>query len=233
MKKNNEHKVLLLISIKKFVLVAINSEKKNIYKKEFLIKNFSNELNFDLLNKFLSQNIFELEKKLEKFINNIFLIIDYKKFFSVNLSIKKKLNGEAINLDEITSLLAEAKDQCKKTLANHKIIHMKINNYMIDNSNYNLIPKGLKCDFFSLDIEFIGFPKSLIKDIELILVNYQISVSDIVNYEYLKSFIKSKEDDIFAMCDKILNGYNSNEVFLVTKNNKNEGFFERFFNFFN
>ena len=110
---------------------------------------------------------------------------------------------------------------------------MKINNYMIDNSNYNLIPKGLKCDFFSLDIEFIGFPKSLIKDIELILVNYQISVSDIVNYEYLKSFIKSNEDDIFAMCDKILNGYNSNEVFLVTKNNKNEGFFERFFNFFN
>ena len=35
------------------------------------------------------------------------------------------------------------------------------------------------------------------------------------------------------MTKKMVNGYNPNEVLLVNKTRKNEGFFEKFFNFFN
>jgi len=32
---------------------------------------------------------------------------------------------------------------------------------------------------------------------------------------------------------RLINGYNDNEVILVSKRAKNQGFFEKFFNFFN
>ena len=35
------------------------------------------------------------------------------------------------------------------------------------------------------------------------------------------------------MARKIINGYNSTEVTLINKSKKNQGFFEKFFNFFN
>ena len=58
-------------------------------------------------------------------------------------------------------------------------------------------------------------------------------MSRIISYRYLCEFLKSKEDDIFEVAVKILNGVNENEVLLINKSQVNKGFFEKFFSYFN
>ena len=40
-------------------------------------------------------------------------------------------------------------------------------------------------------------------------------------------------DNITKIANDVINGYNVNEVFIVKKTLKKQGFFEKFFNFFN
>jgi hypothetical protein len=232
MKNDFEYKTFLFISVEKLVLTVLNSNQKNLFKKELLIKDVSNELNLNIINDFLNKNIFEVEKILNSFVNNIFLIIDYKDFFSIEVSLKKNNYGEIFDFDDLSNLLREAKDQCKKTLENQQIVHMKIENYIFDETSYSYLPKNLHCNYISLDINFICISKSLILDLEKILKNYQISVNKVISYNYLANFLNPEIDDIFHMGEKILNGYNKNEVLLVNKTHENKGFFEKFFNFF-
>jgi hypothetical protein len=49
---------------------------------------------------------------------------------------------------------------------------------------------------------------------------------------YIKSFLSENENELTKMANQINNGFNKNEVRLVSKNTKNKGFFERFFQLF-
>ena len=44
--------------------------------------------------------------------------------------------------------------------------------------------------------------------------------------------IQPEDDDIYLMSEKLIDGYNKNEILLINKNQENQGFFEKFFNFF-
>ena len=63
----------------------------NIYEKELLINNQLNYIDYQELDSFLKDNIFKIEKILDNFIKKIIVIIDLDQFFTVELSIKKKL----------------------------------------------------------------------------------------------------------------------------------------------
>ena len=49
----------------------------------------TNQINFGLINAFLENNIFKIEKILNNFVKKINLIIECKSFLTVSLSIKK------------------------------------------------------------------------------------------------------------------------------------------------
>ena len=161
------------------------------------------------------------------------MIIDHNDFFSVDLSLKKKTNVNQVNNDYINSLLIEAKTQCKKTLENNKIIHLKVDKFIIDSIEYSSLPKKISCNNFSIDVSFICLPSNLIKSYEKIFSKYQIYMSRIISYKYLCKFLESEEDNIFEVAVKILNGVNENEVLLINKSQVNKGFFEKFFSYFN
>ena len=95
------------------------------------------------------------------------------------------------------------------------------------------LPINQKCKNFSLDISFICFPKEIIKKIEKNLKRYHISINQILNADYVYKFSNSTKIPFVIMASKIIDGYNKNEVRIVNKTHKNEGFFEKFFNFFN
>ena len=63
---------------------------KNLYKEEIIFHNDTNYQNHDELKKFLDDNIFKIEKLSGKFIENIFLILEDKKIFNLEIGIKKK-----------------------------------------------------------------------------------------------------------------------------------------------
>ena len=48
---------------------------------------------------------------------------------------------------------------------------------LVDNKSYQNLPKNLKCDFFSLDINFICLPLNYVGKLEYIINKYQISLN--------------------------------------------------------
>lgn len=206
---------------------------KELYFNEISTDHSSNENNFDFVNIFLEKNIFDIERKINKFIKKINLIINSDDFLTINLSIKKENYGEVLRKEDFTHLLNEARYVCKKTIDHRRITHMLIENYYIDKKNYSLFPENLRCNFFSIDIRFICLSEAYIKEIEKILKKYQITINRVLSSKYVENFLDHKDEDIFGMSMKIVDGFNENEVTIVPKIPNNKGFFERFFNFFN
>ena len=230
MKNNSDYKTFLLIKLNRFIIVVLNSENQILYKKVSSAVNF---FSFEILNDFLNQNIFEIEKNLKEFVNSIFLIIDHAELHSVKLSIKDKTENILLKINSINNLLSEAKNQCKNTLKDSDIIHMKIDEFKIDNVSYKILPNQTTCKNFSIDVSFICIPSEIIKNFKKVFNNYQISLSKTLSYQYLLSFNDYKDENICDIAQKILNGFNENEVHLSVKSSKKQGFFEKFFNFFN
>ena len=94
------------------------------------------------------------------------------------------------------------------------------------NKNFKKELKKLKLD------EFKPTLTQIINNLKRIFSRYEISITKILSFNYLKSLNGSENDDIFEIAEKCLNGLNRNEIFLVKKDQKTLGFFEKFFNFF-
>jgi len=233
MKNNLENKIFLFLGIDKFTIVALNSIDEEVYKDEILKDNKSNQIDLNFLDNFLNENIFKIEKKLNEFVKNIFLIIDHQNIFSIHLSIKNKFDNININSDSMHKLLLEAKSCCKKTLEDLDILHMKIDQFYIDGTYFKTLPKKKNCNNLSIDVSYICLPKKISKTIENVLRKYQISLDRMLSLDYLNSFLDDKNENLYATAQKILDGFNENEVFIADRNSKKLGFFEKFFNFFN
>ena len=122
----------LFLSKNKMIISVYKKNKfENIYEKEFLIDNQLNCINYQELDNFLNDNIFKIEKILDNFIKKIVIIIDLDFFFFIELSIKKKDYESLINLKSLSHLINEAKENCKKTIDDRRIIHLIVKNYKI------------------------------------------------------------------------------------------------------
>jgi len=234
MSKNLNFEAYLLVSPKKF-LVSVKKKNnfENIYQQE---KNFENDLEIIKLielNDFLNENIYKAEKYLDNFIEDINLVLDCNQFFRVQLSLKMNNHGDLLKKKNLDYLLNEAKNQCRNTLRNKKIIHVIVDNYFVDNKIHKSMPQNLNCNFFSIDVSFICLPIDFLKNFELVINKYQISINRIVSYKYVRELFLNKNLDIIKMTKDTIDGYNENEVVLVAKKLKKEGFFEKFFHFFN
>jgi len=222
----------LYVSSKKFTISVNTEAKKKIYEKGLSLKTDIGHIDLEILNSFLNENIFKIEKLLKNFVKNIYLIIDCEEFFPVNISLKKKNYGEFIKIKNLNYILNEAKDQCSNTLVDKKIIHILIDKYTIDDEKFLNLPQNLKCNHFSLDINFICLPLNYLKKIENILSKYQISISRVISMKYLKILFLDQNVDFSEMAEKVVNGHNLNEVELSSKKSKKLSFFEKFFHFF-
>ena len=233
MDKNFDFDTYLFISPNKIV-ISINNKKsfETIYKKEKSINNIDNNLPYEQFDEFLSDNIFLIEKNLENFIKKINLIIKSENFFPIQISLKQNNHDKMISQQNLNYLLNEAKNQCKKSMQEKKIIHMLIDNYLIDNKHFNYLPEQIRCRSFSLDVSFICLELRLVEKFEQILKKYQISLNQILDAKYIESFFNEEDKDVFNMGNKIINGFNSNEVKIISKKIHKSGLFERFFNLF-
>ena len=74
---------------------------------------FQNDLEFldlNFLNKFLDENIFKIEKLINKFIKNIILIIDSDNISNIKIGIKKKNYQKKIKKENLENIITELKD---------------------------------------------------------------------------------------------------------------------------
>ena len=234
MTNKEDFRTYLYLNHNQFIIyVAKILTNEKIYSEKLEIEENSTELKFSKLKEFLDVNIFKIEKKLNNFIKNVYVILDSKEFHSIKLSIKKDNTGNLLNSKTLIHPLNDLKNLCQSNLQNKKIVHFLIEKYLIDNKFYKTLPENVNCNIFSLDTEFICLSKNLIENIEKILKKYHISLNQILSASYLEKFRDNNDNNIFSTASRIISGHNNNEVLLIGKINKKQGFFEKFFNFFN
>ena len=226
-----EFETYLSISQNKFgIYLFDNKNRKNLYAKEITFEK-TDFINHSHLKQFLDDNIFRIEKLVGKFIENIFIIIDYENILNTQIGIKQKnYQPSKVNV-YLKSSITNAKDLFKESYPNEKIMHIIINNYFIDGKNYPYLEDNLEFEQLNLVIQFKSISNEIIHNLTKLLQNYQINIIKFIDGNYVKNFF-NKDIEISEMAFDILNGCNVNEVIVVQKNPKKLGFFEKFFQLF-
>ena len=167
-----------------------NETSKNIYfSEENCISNFSIK-NFNIKNsKLIIKNLIQFaEKKIDKHIKNINLMLDTPDMFSIDFSIKKTFDKKQFSENDFKSLLNEAKGLIQKNYFNKKIIHMIVKKFIFDNDEYYEIPKE-KINYNSLIIElkFICFSSEIWENLQKSLNENYLTVDNLYCSSYLRS----------------------------------------------
>ena len=146
------------------------SGKLEYYKEQNYKSYFDNykELNFEKLDELLEANILAIEKSTEEFVGDIYLIVETPQSTSIKLSVTKNNEGNEIIKEDAMYLVQDAKKQLLKSNQDLEIIHIIVENYVLDNIQYKFFPSEKKCTKFSIDIIFICFPKDLLKSFLLV-----------------------------------------------------------------
>ena len=231
--EESDFETFLYISENQYTIFVYNKKNsKNLYKQVFKIDDKINLDDLSYLSKFLDENIYRIEKLVGNFIKDITLIIKNDKILNTDIGIKKKNSERIQNQDNIKNYLIEVKDSFKENYQDQVIMHMIINN-----SDVNSI-KNLSCDphtneeYLYLSVRFISISNNLTSVFEKLLEKHQIQVNQYMSGEYIQNFFGKDEDELSIMASKLKNGYNKNEVRLISKNIENKGFFEKFFQLF-
>ena len=144
--------------------VYSNQTSKNIFISEKeCISNFSlKKFDINNSNEIIRDLIKSAEKKVDKHINNINLMIDTPDMFSIDISIKKNFDNKKYLQNDIKSLLNEAKSLVQKNYHNQKIIHMVVKKFIIDDKEFFEIPKKeINYDYLIIEIKFICFSNKI------------------------------------------------------------------------
>ena len=132
MTEESDFDTYLNISPDKLGIYLFEKKKfKNLYEKEIIMQDKFVSLESDVLVNFLDDNIFKIEKLIGKFIENIYIIIEDKEIFNVEIGIKKKNYDKNINLKNLEIAIVELKDLFRESNYDQKIMHVLITNYLI------------------------------------------------------------------------------------------------------
>ena len=226
-----EFETYLSISRTKFGIYLFDTKNRNnFYDKEITFEE-TNFINYSHLKQFLDDNVFKIEKLVGKFIENIFIIIDNESILNTQIGIKHKNYHPSKSKVYLQSSITNAKDLFKENYPDEKIMHIIINNYLIDGKNYFYLKDNIQYENLNLVIEFKSISNEIIHNLNKLLQNYQIDIIKFLDENYVKNFF-DKDIEISKMAFDILNGCNVNEVMVVQKNTKKSGFFEKFFQLF-
>ncbi len=140
--KDLEFETYLIISHGEFSICLFDKKNmNNLYEQKLTIDDGFDFVDFNLLNKFLDENIFKIEKLIGMFVENIILIINYDKVFKLNLGVKKKNYEESISKKFLESMIVDVKDLFKENYQNEKIMHLVVKKYIIDDDQYFFLKK--------------------------------------------------------------------------------------------
>lgn len=226
-------KFFLLIRSQQLVLSALKENNEILFNRKLLLDNLDLEESFGELEKFLEDNIFELEKKFDYYIKDINLVIDSKEFITIDVSTIYNFSNLENKIDGSLSNLTNIRDNVLKNMNDYNLIHMIINKFIIDKKEYSTIPNDNSYNNIFLEISFICLKKEISQKLQKIFSKYEIYIKNISYFSYVNLFKKCDTDEIFALTNKLINGYNPKEVSFIKKPQENVGFFEKFFKLFN
>ena len=222
------------IGLNKLSLCVFDGIENEIFKSEiFITEKIRNENLDNFYEKFFGDNILKVEKKINNFINEVSLVIHDSNFLQIQASIKKDGKGDKINKHELNRMLFDLKQQIKENNQDKSITYIKINNFRIDNKIFSDLDDGFECDELCLQIDFICLSNKIIEEYSKKLEKYQIRIDRVFSAEYLNKNYKNEGESECQIAARLKYGDDENEVRIIEKTSKKQGFFERFFWFFN
>jgi hypothetical protein len=228
--ENLDFETFLYISKNKYqIFVYDKNNSKNLYHEEI---ESNDKIELNILSNFLDKNIYKIEKMINNFIRNIILIIEDDKVLEVGISIKKKNYEKNIDQKYLKNSLVELKDVFKENYQDQIIMHMIVVNNDKNENNFLLYNVNNNDDYLFLEVNFISIPNNFTFYFDKLLENYQIKIKSYMSGNYIKSYFGEDAVELSVLANKLNNGLNKNEVQLVSKNDENRGFFERFFQLF-
>ena len=205
---------------------------KNLYENKLILKNHPQHIDYNILNNFLEENIFKIEKHIGGFLKKISLVIKNIEIINIYIGVKKKNYKETFNQKYLENMLTEVRDIFKENYQNKKILHILVNKYFINDKYQPMFDKKINSDSISLEVQFIAISKSFVFEINKILEKFHVKSDKWFDEKYVQSFFKKEDLIITEKVFKIHQGINDQEVQVVPKIQKKVGFFERFFQLF-
>ena len=137
MTKSKDCNFFLSIGINDIKFEAIDEKNEIFFSKNNLVDNSSNKKKFEDLEKFLKNNIFNIEKELGSYVENTNLVFDHNDFLFSNLSMKYNFDGTSFNFNCLNNSLIELKKYFQNAIGDFEIIHMMINKFIVDGKDYS------------------------------------------------------------------------------------------------
>ena len=170
-----------------------------------LKNNFSNSILVDYekdkSNHFheLNEIVREAEKLISYHIQDVVIMLDSSEIFIIDISLKKNLDKKNKINNIFETMVMEINQIINKYYLNYKILHIIVDQCIIDNKTYSELPKFLdNIDNLKIDFKLICFPKNFINEINerfkknnLNVINY-ICSSYVKTSNYITKINKSK-----------------------------------------
>ena len=164
----------------------------------FQSKSISQKNNYEEYSQSINFLIREAENKVSNHLENITVLYDTSDVYTIDLTIKKKLD-QKINIDDVcSSIILEGNQLIKSFYSNKKIIHFLIKKYIINGKEFLKVPdKIFELNSLILEIKFICLPYDqynnifeIFKKNNLKILNF-FSSSLVKTFQYIEYFKKS------------------------------------------
>ena len=167
-------------------LGVFNENQSKLY---FNSKKIIQKNNYDEYLEKIKLLIRDAESKISTHLENLTVLYDSSDIFTIELSIKKKLEQKITLKDFCSSIVLEAKQLIKNSYPNKKIIHSIVKKYIInDNEFLNIPEKIFKKDSVILEIIFICLPYYKYKNVIEIFKKNNLNILSFFSSSLVKSF---------------------------------------------
>ncbi len=171
----------------------------------FQSKSVAKKNDYEEYSKSINFLIRQAENQISTHLENITILYDTSEIYTIDLSIKKKLDQKIIFNDVCESIILEANQLIKNCYTNKKVIHLIIKKYIINNKEFLNIPDEIPhLNSLVLEIKFICLPYNqysnifeIFKKNNLKIVNF-FSSSLVKSFQYINFF---KENKFVAFLD--------------------------------
>ncbi len=166
-------------------LGVFNENQSKLY---FNSKKIIQKNNYDEYLEKIKLLIRDAESKISTHLENLTVLYDSSDIFTIELSIKKKLEQKITLKDFCSSIVLEAKQLIKNSYPNKKIIHSIVKKYIInDNEFLNIPEKIFKKDSVILEIIFICLPYYQYKNVIEIFKKNNLNILSFFSSSLVKS----------------------------------------------
>ncbi len=167
-------------------LSVFNNKNKSIFSSKQKIN--------DTLEKSLNILIRDAEKHLSLHIDDVVVLYDSPKYYSLDISIKKVFDYNTPIKKIYYNLIEEAHFLISQNNFKDQIIHLIINNIITDdNKNLDKITDDIKTKSLILEIKFICLNKTLIENITNKFKNNNIKILNLYCTSYVKIYSYKKQ----------------------------------------